>query len=710
MRKGINPFFAFLLFLLIFFLSSCAKEEKKTFVSRKAKKSISLLSGERGFAVDTFLLLDQSGSMSGYPSHPATDPKGLRVDAAKYLIRNIAQKSAKKLPHRIAVVNFGSEAKAGLTTSLKEVTNLEDDIGVRELISSLEILSVGDTSFIKALKRAYQGFLAKDTFQKSRKPAIIIFTDGKPDDRRKLKQSEYFEEIEEFISSSLSPKGCSIYIIGVDAYGASWTESMPLWKKILSPDNVYSISSMGDLRKQFNQTIRKLFGIPPVSPDTVTKKGLKFEVPPYLKKIEFHIFPQREGLTLSVFSPDGKAISSKDEDVLFKEYETYDIITVLNPAFGEWRYQIIKGKGKIEVYRNAIPIKMKLISPREVHPLGKPMKLTASFLTPEGKEVEEVPQYPIGLSAKVITPQGKEFDLKLKRKEKGIYSGLPKISEIKSEGVWKVILTIKGGDVYRSSSENLIQVKSMPYIAIDKPKEGSTLPFGKSLLVEASLLRNGRAVSPKKEFVDHPGLIVLAQIVKMPNGEKSESIWLQPKEDTKTSGKFRGYIEASFQEEGEYVLMTKLAGNLASGGSLPEDYTKISFSLRPTFWQGNWHWLLGLIVIAALGSSIYYLSLPKLQGILYVQKKGETAREYNLLNFGHKASIGGRKSDILLTEEAEGKCGYIVAKRKKGRRGEKKVISQIHYPSSLGSKNLRQKDLKHGDIVQIEEITLEYQR
>ena len=89
--------------LLSIFLAlniSCSRKEE-TYTTRKAKDSLSLAAEEAGFAADIFLLLDQSGSMNGYPGHPATDPEGLRVQASKYLIRNIAQKATKELHYQL---------------------------------------------------------------------------------------------------------------------------------------------------------------------------------------------------------------------------------------------------------------------------------------------------------------------------------------------------------------------------------------------------------------------------------------------------------------------------------------------------------------------------------------------------------------------------------------------------------------------------------
>ena len=712
-KESANRFSEVVVLLSIFLLlnTSCSRKAKETYTTRKAKESLSLVAAEVGFAADIFLLLDQSGSMKGYTGHPATDPEGLRVQASKYLIRNIAQKSTGELSHRIGIVNFGTGAPADLTMPLTEATRAIGDTGVQSLVSSLRILSLGDTSFISALEAAYQGFIAKETLKGNRKPVIIIFTDGEPDDPRKLTSEKYFQEMEDFNISSLKPYGCDLYVIGIDVAGSTWAKSAPGWSRIIPPGHVYQISSMDELREKFNEAIRQIFGIPPVPPDLVTAGGFEFDVPPYLQKIEFHVFPEREGLTLSVFGPDGKPVNIGSEKAPVQEYETYDIITIVEPPHGKWRYEIVQGEGRIEVYRNAIPIRMELISPRKVHPLGKPMDLMASFLRPDGEEVSEIPEYPIGLTAKIIAPHGSEHDIKFERGAKGICFGSPSIKDVSIEGVYRITLTMKGGDVYKSSTERRVEVRSTPYVMVDKPVHGSFLNFSDSLLVEASLLLNGKSLAPEKEFTDHPDFLMLAQVVQTPDGQSSESIWLAPASDSQIPGRFHGILPVALNQRGRHVLMLRLAGELRSGKESLSDYSEVSFSVRPSFWQRvhtKWPWIAlfsGLIIIAFV---IYRIQLPKLMGTLYVQKGSEEAISYNLRIFGHKASIGGSDCNILIDPETKGKCGYLVAKRRRTEEGFKRSLPQIRYQSSPGSKTYTVRNLDNGDVVTIDEAVLEY--
>lgn len=705
--KIICPFFI----ILVFFCVSCATKKEKTFTSRKAGESLSLAPEERGFAIDAFLLLDQSGSMNGSPGHPPTDPQGLRIDASKYLVRNIASKSDETAPNQVGIVNFGSTTPGDINIPLTKVTKSANDEGATILGSSLKILSLGDTSFISALKAAQDGFIAKDTFGQKRKPVIIIFTDGEPDDSRKLTQEAYFKEINDFISASLQPQGCDIYIVGIDAAGTNWVKSAPVWKRVLPEGHVYQISNMAQLQEQFNQAIRRIFGIPLVPPDVITSKGLEFDVPPYLEKLEFHIFPEKKGLTLSIFGPDGKAIDKSSPKVSVREYENYDIIAVSDPAHGKWKYQILEGEGKIEVYRNAVPIKMKLVSPREVHPLGKAMTLVASFLRPDGSEVVEIPEFPIGLTAKVIAPDGTESNVRFSRGEKGVCFGTPSVGNTKTEGIYKIILTMKGGDAYKSSQERIVQVKSLPYVMINKPLSASILHLGKHLSIEASLLHNTKPAKPEDEFSDHPSVLVLAQVVQTPNGGKSEAVWLDPIPDSQTPGQFYGSLPMDLKQKGRYVLMAKLAGQMRSGEDWSGDYSEVAFLVQPSIWQmvyTKWPWIISFFALIIIAFIIYQIQLPRFMGTLHVQQGTGEATSYSLRTFGHQATIGGSDCNIIIDPETKGKCGYIVAKRMVTEGGFKRSFPQIHYLSSQGTKTYTVRNLNDGDIVTINGSTLEF--
>lgn len=607
------------------------------FISRRAETSISLLP-QAARPVDVFLLLDQSGSMSGYRNVPPTDPNGLRVEASRYFVRNIALKSDPKVPNRVGIVNFGTQAPPDLTVPLMEVVYPKiDPRNVESLLSSLRPLSLGETNFVAALRAAEEGFRSKGTFQQARKPVVVIFTDGEPYDPRRLPKEAYFQEIEQLVSTRLRPNNVELFLIWIDALGQSWERYAPRWQRILSPQNVYRITAMEELRDKFNEIVQVVFDIPKVPPEVVTPAGLDFELPPYLEKVEFHVFPEAERLTLKIFRPDGTAIGRDDPGVSVRGFGTYDEIVIADPAPGKWRYQIVEGRGKVKVYRNPILIKMKLVRPEGVHPLGKPMTIVASFLRVDGREVVPHPQYPLKLFAKVVGPDGAEKDLLLHQGGRGLYFSDP--LPIPQPGIYKILLKVQAADVQKgvvltSTAENQVEVWSMPYVMVESPSAGSTLPFSNALSIEAKLLQEGNPISPEAVFSTPPGASIIAQVIETPSGKKSDPIWLDsvPEQEApdRKPGRFHGVLPASLQEEGGYLLGVKVVGELRSGEKIPGDSSEVVFVVRPSGWQIFWKYTkYGLVVLGiAVGATVvgvagWTVTSPPMQGTLAVYPSEE---------------------------------------------------------------------------------------
>ncbi|MBD3181102.1 VWA domain-containing protein [Candidatus Poribacteria bacterium] len=642
--------------IILFAIISCNKRSEVSYTIRKAEESLSLIPESSGFGVDILLLLDQSGSMNGYPGHPATDPDGLRIDASKYLLNNVAQKSSKDLRHKIGIVNFGSDVPDNAVIPLTETTVAKNDPGTKILLSNLKTLSLGDTSFIQALEAAYREFSSQKKTGQSRKKVIIIFTDGEPDDPRNLSLDEYFQEIDSFVNLSLKSLGCDIYVIGIDTAGTSWDRSAPRWERILTDKYVYQISGMEQLRERFNETVRQIFGIPLVPPDIVTSSGIEFDVPPYLDRIEFHIFPENADTKLSIIAPDSKEVGNSSLQTSVEEYENYSIVTVQYPPYGKWKYQIKGGTGPIEVYRNAIPIGMKLVSPADTHPLGKPIDMLISFLRSDGRDVIEMPQFPLGLTGKVIAPDGKESDVKFVLREGGLCYGSPRIEYTNLEGIHRIILTIKGGDAHRFSHETYIHVKPTPYAILHKPEAGSTIHFNDELNIKAGLMEKEKPAKAEELFFDHPDVLILAQLVQMPDGNKSEPIWLSQASEFGTPGVFHGTIPVSLDQKGSYILMTRLAGKSRSGDIYPIDYNRVEFYVYPSLIQkllGTSRlalYIAGIIIALAIAIwLVWLLTLPRMRGSIYIY-------------------IGDPDSGIPLAQERldRKKFRYIRVKKKSG--------------------------------------------
>lgn len=351
-EHGEGILFLFAIALLLF-SSACSTPPPAP--SRTAQEVIRLKQEPPTPGVDLFLVIDESGSMVG---EKGTDPQGLRYEASKYLLQNLLVKKAdRRFPHRISLIHFGDRAIAQPLTDLIPANAADLAQRVPHTGGGL-----GDTSFIEALRKVREVDTGMDTGmspdRNRRKKVAVLFTDGEPDDRRKLRQEQYFQEIGDFIRRRL--QGFQLYVIGIDRAPerTHWGRSQEAWQKAIGPQNVLFIAEMRELYARYNEVVRQIFELPEVSPDLVTPEERAFEVQPYLEELELHIFPESRELELGIRGPDGTPLKVDGRRVLLTHGPGYDILKVLEPRPGPWRYRVAKGGGRILVLRNPIPFKL----------------------------------------------------------------------------------------------------------------------------------------------------------------------------------------------------------------------------------------------------------------------------------------------------------------------------------------------------------------
>jgi hypothetical protein len=133
------------------------------------------------------------------------------------------------------------------------------------------------------------------------------------------------------------------------------------------------------LKAQFNRIVQRIWHLPEVEPcpPVVPGKPVEVEIEPYLAAVDFYIFPSQKGVSLDIYRSDGSLVKpGQDSDTpSVKHLSTFDRVVVHEPKPGVWRYEVVGGAGKVEVLRNPIPLRMRLISPSRIHPQIKPIPL-----------------------------------------------------------------------------------------------------------------------------------------------------------------------------------------------------------------------------------------------------------------------------------------------------------------------------------------------
>jgi len=433
---------------------------------KAAGKDISLAAWNSEVIADVILILDQSGSMSR--GKTPTDPGALRVSGSKAFLEFVAGRSRSELPNRFGVINFGSEALAKYSAPLTPIVSIEDS-AIKSVAEQIRPLALGDTSYIKALSFAIESLKEGGSLGTPSNKAMVIFTDGEPDDSRKLTPSQYFDELKHFFDREIKPNKIDLFVVGIDGVGKKWSASSAQWQQIIGDTHIFTAPSMEALKGQFNRIVQRIWHLPETGSSVVSSNAPReFEVEPYLAAVEFHLFPSRKGLALNIYRPNGKPVKpGEDPDApAIIHLSTFDRLVVQEPDPGMWRYEVVGGDGKVEVLRNPIPFRMQLISPAPQHPQGKQMKVTAEFKRTDGKPVVPHPDYPLGLAAEVVYPSGQKIPIKfpMESAKDGIYLGEPAIEDTSVAGDYRIFLKVSGGGKYLNQQQVAVAVKPIPYL------------------------------------------------------------------------------------------------------------------------------------------------------------------------------------------------------------------------------------------------------
>lgn len=617
--------------------------------------------------IDVFLLIDQSGSMK------KTDPQGVRLEASKYLVDFLSADRTEVLDHRLGVINFGTTAPEEKMFPLMSLV----EANLEPIKQKMVALDLGDTSFIAALQRAAQGF-KKEKEALKRQQAIVIFTDGEPDDPRKLSKEAYFHEIQHFVSKELPET--TIYVVAIDAKGSYWPKDKRYWDQIVS-ERTYKLERMDEqeLEKIFSGILIKLLKTAEIKWDNVPVQGLDVEVEPYLERITFSILKENPEVKLTILRENGQKLTEKDPGVKYYPGRVREIFSVADPSPGIWKYRIEEGRGKVEVGKAVIPIEVRLLSPYSPYPQGKTMSVVATFLKRDGTPVKEHRAYGLWLGAKVLTPEGKEQFVEFKSDGKGMYSG-SKAIETTKRGTYRIFITMKGGNLLVFQQEVPIAVEPIPYLEVLKPQEGSQFTLRRSVEIEVKMLTNGLPVNPADIFADPPNSLIWAKL-KDPM-KKESSLRL---EQAETKGLFKASLPSSdVRTAGQYAIRFELSGRQKTGAlfkAVPEDI--LFFKKRDwiDFLLFQWYLMIPIVCFlflffdwARIGRQnewwLWRFGLPRLSGTLYI-RAGLDSEEIVVPLLGRKRRIS-RTGQASIFDKAY--AGTAFARKKRDEEGTWKTL------------------------------------
>jgi uncharacterized protein YegL len=617
--------------------------------------------------LDIFLLIDQSGSMKGDKMDPVpSDPEGIRVRAAQYFIDYLKYFADPRSRNRLSVINFGTDTPDQYQLPL---TDMDTPDKIKQIKEVIQEHSLGYTNFHQALMKV-KDFLKKSVIPgENRQPIVIIFTDGRPQDNRKLSQTQYFEELSTFIEKNLKnipvekavrPVNFEFFIIALDARDAYWSKDHPFWEKI-APRKTYLMKKANEeeLEGIYGKIIETIFTAQAGEWMDLESGGeLKVLIPPYVEKMvisvkkDIHIKNQE----LQIVNPKGERVKT-GENLIVNPTTGMNLYALIEPEAGEWKLSLTPS-GKVRVKSDLLPTKLEINKPQAVHPLGEPFELVATFLRSDGTPVVPLSHYPLSFSATVKMPDGQQFHSRIVPdfKQGGIYKSEAPIP-IKLEGIYEVLFEVSVGSFLKTGNFTLtkntahVEVKPIIHFKSTTPSMRKDYSIYKIVsfwkkspfMIEGKFYRNGQEV-PAQELASYKvDEIVLAQIEKE-RGPIISNVAFLKYDFNKNS--FQGILYPDKHlSPGQYNLLTRTELPLADGNRyIREDSNSFSIS----YGWGILCWLIvAYLIFYVILQVLWRFARAPLRGQLYINGNPVNARLIDFFGI-NKARIVSRKTKLAL--------------------------------------------------------------
>ncbi|MDX1695891.1 MAG: vWA domain-containing protein, partial [Ketobacteraceae bacterium] len=262
---------------------------------------------------DMRLVIDISGSMK------KTDPENLRIPASKLLL-NLAKEGT-----QFGVWTFGQYVN--MLVPHKEVTPAwrENALNRVELINSVALY----TNIGEALEKASLNQTEKDPEWDR---TIVLLSDGMVDiSKSEAVNRKERERIMNTVVPRLKQAGFKIHSVAL----SDDADTAFLKELAVQTNGTFSVAqSADDLMSVFVQASDKVN-----KPEQVPLKGNRFQIDAAVQEFTALIFRKPGSSPTELFSPDNQQITvgKKPGNVAWFSDSRYDLITVKNPAPGEWR-------------------------------------------------------------------------------------------------------------------------------------------------------------------------------------------------------------------------------------------------------------------------------------------------------------------------------------------------------------------------------------
>jgi hypothetical protein len=526
------------------------------------------------------IAIDDSGSEFG--PH-GTDPNALRYRAARFASDFLGSIATAGLNHRVGIVRFGSRAPRSLAVPLSPVP-----AGLPTIDSALAgPRQLGETNFAAAFARARHLFGPAIT---GRKRLLLIFTDGTPH----VGPATLDALFRGIGAEKARLPGVQIALLGVDDTG-KFDQLAPRWRALgLSTVQRLSSVSEGSLSAAFVRLLAADLGLQQGNEahlDQVHQRAT-VTVEPYQEALVITHFGPDADTTLEVRGPDGKVVGTTHPG-------RAGLLTLKGPAPGKWTIRLVRGS-RATVAIDQVRLQARLIEPAlSTIPVGRTLRIEATFRTSDNNVLPELPQYPRYFGATVTAPDGSQTPVQLESLGHGLYRASKAVA-IPQPGAYSVLLTLKGAEQQALQTDRrLVQAAIQPYLTIDRDRVNSR----EELTVPLSLELNGRPIDAKAALSDDPNAVGVARLFD-DHGRQIETTRLR----WKTGSDFVAHFHTR-PDDGQLMTITATLTGTTRRGSSVHDEARAELTASPTSGAklADVVWTIVLVVLAILAVALVAL-------------------------------------------------------------------------------------------------------
>jgi len=466
-------------------------------------------------SLDVLVLVDESETMWNY-----TDPEDKRVRAVNLFIDELSTLAHRGDKHRVGIIAFGTEPKVIPWTFLD---SKEDADGIKQKYRAVHD-AIGNSEYTdidKALKKALEIMEEHDS---SRKPALILISDGQPtrpfppvnEEQGWDVVNDYLRETQQTIdefkavsyTGSLCPAemGTPLFVLAVGTDVLTETSESTLefvnlyknfWKIRADSTGGYyeTVASLDEVGSAVTEVFGRLACGVVYKEKVEDVRELQFIVAEEYFQT-FFIISGKDNPAIKVFRPGrNKSIQPEDEDVEWRKDVGYEVWSVerSEPWAGTWQV-VPEGEGRAcfsYILFSPFSIEVQQPSHRATLPVGKPIEIRAQV-------VQKIKQSQVAVTARIFKvsvtkPDGPpEEQISLEERD-GVYVG--RFDDTDRMGEYKLTFNATLQDGTKVYEITKVELVLEPWLECVAPAQGSTYESNVPIPLEARVYLAG-GVSP----------------------------------------------------------------------------------------------------------------------------------------------------------------------------------------------------------------------